>query len=180
MTAFPEIEHGGLVQVGSGTLFPIVEELLKSGKHVEITVTGNSMYPMIRSLRDTVILESASFDEVKKLDIVLVCRRTGKYVLHRLSKKEKHSFTIIGDRQDFFEKMNPAEDIVIARAIAIRRGSRSIPCASSKWRFIARIWLFLRPLRNMLIILNGQLLPKVRRLFRFGKTPEKNQGNPKG
>jgi hypothetical protein len=56
--------------------------LINSGTDVKITVTGNSMRPMLRHRRDTVVLTSCDVNTLKKGDLPLYVRDDGSYILH--------------------------------------------------------------------------------------------------
>ena len=133
-------------KIPAGTLFPVVTELLQQGKDVEITVRGNSMYPFIRSNTDTALLQPVVYSALKPLDIVLIRRCNGDYILHRIHSVRPGGLLIIGDAQRKLEgPIRP--DQVIARAKSIQRGRLFIGCTSTRWRLLARLWMLLRPIR---------------------------------
>ena len=51
--------------------FALVEKELEEGKTVKIRLKGNSMFPLLRSGRDSVILEKSPADSLKPMDVVL-------------------------------------------------------------------------------------------------------------
>ncbi len=136
-----------LIKVKAAELFGFVDEMLKQGERVWITVTGMSMYPFLREGRDSVELSDVSYDDVKKGDIVLIRRETGQYVLHRLLKKEKDHFYIIGDAQQWVEgPLEPAQ--LLAYVTRIKRGNRIISCSNILLKSAVCIWLSIVPLRK--------------------------------
>ncbi|NLK87539.1 MAG: peptidase S24 [Clostridiaceae bacterium] len=139
-----------LKKVRAAELFSLVDEILGNGERAWITVTGMSMYPFLREGRDSIELSSVTYDTVKKGDIVLIRRKTGQYVLHRLLKKERDQFYIIGDAQQWVEgPLNPGQ--LLAYVTRIKRGKQTIICNNIIHRCAAGIWLALIPYRNKVI-----------------------------
>ena len=67
-------------------IVPIMEEVIKSGGSCKLRVTGYSMNPTLRHLKDSVVLVSPQKRAPKKDEIVFIKRDTGKHVLHRIRK----------------------------------------------------------------------------------------------
>ena len=67
-------------------LVPIMEEVIQSGGSCKLKVTGYSMTPTLRHLKDSVVLVSPEKRQPKKNEIVFIKRDTGKHVLHRIRK----------------------------------------------------------------------------------------------
>ena len=76
-------------------LGPFIELQIREEKKVKLTVTGDSMYPLLKSRIDTVVLDTPK--NLKKYDIVFYKRDNGRYILHRILKKKNGIFTIAGD-----------------------------------------------------------------------------------
>jgi len=72
-----------------------LEQLQKNGVFLSVP-HGDSMRPMIRSMRD-VLEVSALTREPKRRDLVYYQRPDGQGVLHRVLKVEKNRFYIVGD-----------------------------------------------------------------------------------
>jgi len=70
--------------VKSASLFPFVIELLEQGHYVKMPVSGNSMYPLLRDGKDSVEFVPCNFETISKGDIVLVQRKDGRFVMHRV------------------------------------------------------------------------------------------------
>ena len=84
-------------KVGISVLAPVFSELLEEGKTVKFTVVGNSMYPMLRSGVDSVVLEKK--EKLKKYDIPFYKRENGEYILHRIVKEKDGAFFCAGDNE---------------------------------------------------------------------------------
>jgi signal peptidase len=148
-------------RVKSREIFPVIQELLNQGGKAWITVTGTSMFPFLREERDSVQLVQASYEDISKGDIVLILRKTGYYVLHRVIRKKDGMFFIIGDAQRWIEgPLLPRQ--LIARVESVKRGNRIIRCNTVWWRTLTGIWLNIVPLR--FYILRG-----LRLISRLGK-----------
>ncbi|MGM9533790.1 MAG: S24/S26 family peptidase, partial [Intestinibacter sp.] len=85
-------------------LVPIMEEVIQSGGSCKLKVTGYSMTPTLRHLKDSVVLVSPEKRQPKKNEIVFIKRDTGKHVLHRIRKIiDDQSFIMNGDAQQWTE-----------------------------------------------------------------------------
>ena len=76
--------------------FALVEKELEEGKTVKIRLKGNSMFPLLRSGRDSVILEKSPAHSLKPMDVVLF-RYYGNFILHRIIKREGMRLLLQGD-----------------------------------------------------------------------------------
>lgn len=147
--------------IDSDQLFPLIRELLVANKTVRLKVRGDSMYPFIRSDLDDITLEYADFNAVKKRDIVLIKRRSGAYVLHRVCKITEREFYMLGDAQQDLEGPLYPEQLV-AKGVSIVRNGRELRCDAWGMRLAAWIWLLVRPVRPFLF----KAYRKVRRALR--------------
>ncbi len=136
--------------IKSAEIFPVIKEILKGGTNVWITVTGMSMYPFLREDIDSVKLAMTSFDTIRKGDIVLIKRKSGEYILHRVLKKEREQFYMVGDAQKWIEgPLNP--DQLIAAVTEIKRKNHQFSCQNFWWKFLVGFWISIIPLRNYFI-----------------------------
>ena len=127
---------------------PVIGELVSCGKKVNITVTGNSMYPLFRNRLDSVMLEKA--ESYKVGDIVLYCRKNGQYVLHRIVKIKGDCYALAGDNET--QKEYPVEkENIIARAVSGVRGKKNINFSALWYKFYKFIWIKLFFLRKILL-----------------------------
>ncbi len=139
-------------------LGPVIEEVIRVNGKIRLTVTGMSMYPLMRNRLDSVLLRKT--DEVKKYDILLYTRQNGSYVLHRAVKIKENTVDIIGDGERRIERDVPKEKI-IASVEEIKRGKRIIKTNSFLYKLYCRVWTLLIPVRVGL--LNAYI--KIRRKF---------------
>lgn len=139
-------------------LGPVIEEVIKFNGKIRLTVTGMSMYPLMRNRLDSVLLKKV--DCIKKYDILLYTREDNSYVLHRVVKINEKTVDIIGDGESQIEKDVPKERI-IAVAQEIKRGKRIIKTNSFLYKMYCRVWTLLIPVRVKM--LNRYI--KIRRKF---------------
>ena len=139
-------------------LGPVIEEVISFNGKIRLTVTGMSMYPLMRNRLDSVLLKKV--DRIKKYDILLYTREDNSYVLHRAVKINEKTVDIIGDGESRIEKDVPKERI-IAVAQEIKRGKRIIKTDSLIYKLYCRVWTLLIPVRVKM--LNTYI--KIRRKF---------------
>lgn len=131
-------------------------ELLRQGqKHVAIPVTGGSMVPFLHN-GDMAYLDLPD-SPLKKGDIVLYTRDSGRYILHRIKKINKDgSFIIVGDAQQELELL-PRREMIHARVTSARHRGKLIQPGQPRWWFYQHIWLNIVPIRHFLMALAGKL-----------------------
>lgn len=104
--------------------FAMVRQSLADTGQAYVRVTGVSMTPLLRHLRDGVIIVPP--ERVRVGDIVLFDRRNGRYALHRVIWKGKRGFAMAGDHQWYAERGLPCDQI-IGVVSCIDRNGRRIP-----------------------------------------------------
>ena len=122
---------------------PVISEIVSNGGSVKLEVKGNSMMPLIRDEKDTVLLKKA--DDVKKYDVVLFRKKDGNIALHRIVESNDSQYTIIGDNQYRFD-CNIKHDDLIAKVSQLDRGKHSIKEEQIRW--FGMVWYATYPLRN--------------------------------
>lgn len=129
------------------SLSPLMEEILAQGHSVELTVTGNSMRPMLRHKVSRVRLAPAG--DLKKGDIPLYRRDNGAFVLHRVVAREGETFTCCGDNQWHLERNLRPDQVLAVMTDFSRNGERWTSCGHPLHRFYWRFWVTVRPLRRL-------------------------------
>lgn len=133
-------------------LAPYIADEISNGNKVRLTVTGNSMYPLLRNKRDAVTLEKT--DMPKKYDIVFYRRPNGQYVLHRVLNVYKNHLIIAGDGETEREYAVPVSAVMARVTSVIRRnsdGDREYNLNELWYKVYVRLWNFLFPLRHVII-----------------------------
>ncbi len=141
-------------------VFPVLEELLSVGTSVEITVSGNSMYPMLKHQISRVRL--APVGALRIGDLPLYRRENGAYVLHRIVGRKEGGYVCCGDNQRELEFGIRREQIV-AVATDYYRNDRWRSCASWSYRMYARVWIAIRPCRHAFLSVGRWVFRLLRR-----------------
>ncbi|MGE5417243.1 MAG: S24/S26 family peptidase [Acidobacteriota bacterium] len=152
-----------VTKVKAAELFPLISELIQQGQSARILVSGSSMYPFLRDGIDSVELVQGDFDDLSRGDIVMIRRLDGAYVMHRIIKKNKDSFFMVGDAQEWLEGPITREQLV-AVVTAIWRKERKISCSGIGWKLLSEIWLILRPCRYFILRVFSKLSSIINKL----------------
>jgi len=147
-----------ICEVGMEALSPLLEEVVRTGGTVEITVTGNSMLPMLRNRKSRVRLSAA--DAVQIGDVPLYRRENGAYILHRIVGTENGKYICCGDHQWKLEK-GIGHDQIVAVMTHFSKGNRWVSCRNPLYRCYWKIWLWLRPVRHCI----DSVRRRIRRFF---------------
>lgn len=132
----------------------VCQMLAEGRSNIPIPVTGGSMVPFLHS-GDTAFL-SLPDSPLKRGDLVLYQRSSGRYILHRIQKVRKDGgLVMVGDAQQELELI-PSQSQVCARVVsAIHKGKTCTP-KSFRWWVYAHVWLRLRPFRHLLMAIRGK------------------------
>ena len=121
-------------------------EQLSAGNSVRLYPKGTSMLPMLRQGVDSVLLSPLPA-KLKKYDLPLYQRKSGQYVLHRISAAGT-SYTCIGDNQLEYEK-GLSHDQMIAVVTAFYRGEKEHSVTDLSHQIYCRFWHYTRPVRRL-------------------------------
>lgn len=114
-----------------------IETILKEKKIFIGKTAGDSMEPMLREGRDTVIVVPPTFP-LKKGDVP-VYRRDGHYTMHRIVRVRPRGYVICGDNRALPERDIRDEDIIGVLAAFYRDGVY-VSCTDADYlRYTARI-----------------------------------------
>ncbi|MBE6943663.1 MAG: hypothetical protein E7453_05315 [Ruminococcaceae bacterium] len=130
-------------------LIGVVQLQLKEQGVASLVVTGNSMWPLFRHMRDRVLLTPPA--SCKKGDIVLYQRENGKFVLHRIIKTEKETCICCGDNQ--CEKERIQRDWILAVVTDFERKGKLYSVTSKGYRLYKRVWMGLFQVRRGIFLL---------------------------
>ncbi|MBR4888335.1 MAG: S24/S26 family peptidase [Clostridia bacterium] len=129
------------------SFLPMCREILAVGGQVPLRVTGVSMRPFLKEGRDTVWLAPLSA-RVRRDDVLLFVRPSGKLVLHRVMRKRRGMLQMIGDNQTEAETID--ETAAVAVVQRVQRGERMLDAHSLEWIFFKTIWRWLCPVRPLI------------------------------
>ena len=132
------------------TLSELILFQLEKGGRANLVVTGNSMYPMLRSGVDTVELVPIKKRQ-KKGDIILYRRDNGRYILHRIVALTKDGYVCCGDNQA--EKEPVRQDQLLAVVDGFARMGKPCALTSIRYRLYAWFWTETFPVRRYILAL---------------------------
>lgn len=133
-------------------MLPLIEE----GHELRISPSGTSMLPFILGGRDEVVLSSRFSVRLKRGDVVLYSREDGTHVLHRIHHIKDDKFYMLGDFQTWIEGPIDSQYVVAVAKAFIRKG-KHITCNNPFYKMVTGLWLFLRPIRPLLLRIYGFL-----------------------
>ena len=128
-------------------LIQIVQLQLSQNGCASLSVTGSSMWPMLRHMQDRVLI--APVKALKRGDIILYRRDNGQYVLHRILKKKDSYVLCAGDNQ--LEKERVENSWVIASVTEFYRGGKRYSVTGKGYRLYQNLWIMLFPVRRVLL-----------------------------
>lgn len=134
-------------RIQSGIQEQNIEEILDSGKAVQIKPQGYSMYPVIVPGRDEAVVQKEDPAKLKRGDVVLYRRDQSILVIHRICRKNEKGFYMVGDNQTEIEgPLRP--DQIKGKMITLIKNGKEIDVDSLIYRIPCAIWLFMRPVRG--------------------------------
>jgi len=133
-------------EVQMASLSPIMEEILTAGGSVELTVTGNSMKPMLLHKVSRVRLQPPR--QLSRGDLPLYRRDNGHFVLHRVVDVVNDCYICCGDNQWHLERGIRQDQIIAVVSDFVRRNNwRSVD--NLLYCFYWKTWIWLRPVRRL-------------------------------
>ena len=115
--------------------FAQARDLLLEGQSVQIRVQGQSMLPFFRS-GSTITLRPLRDGDLRRGNVVMALAPSGYYVVHRIIRVTDGTVTLLGDGNTVGTATMP-----ISQVYGI------VDCAPIH-RMLARIWLWMRPVRK--------------------------------
>lgn len=126
----------------------VLRELAGEGRVVSMLVVGSSMSPFLCHKRDYIYFTKPD-RELRRGDMVFYQRDTGQYVMHRIYKRKKDGYYMVGDAQTQIE--GPLRrDQIFARIIKVKRKGRIIEPGNFWWEFFEHVWIRIIPMRKVI------------------------------
>ena len=126
----------------------VLRELAEEGRVVSMLIAGSSMSPFLCHNRDYIYFTKPD-RELRRGDMVFYQRDTGQYVMHRIYKRKKDGYYMVGDAQTQIE--GPLRgDQIFARIIKVKRKGRIIEPGNFWWEFFEHVWIRIIPLRKVI------------------------------
>lgn len=133
-------------EVALDALMPLIRERLAAGQSVQFSPRGTSMLPMLRQGIDRVTLSPLP-EKLRRFDIPLYRRSSGKYVLHRIVSVAD-TLTCVGDNQFDLETGLHREQL-IGIVTAFTRGDKKYTVDYLPYRVYCHLWHYSRPVRRL-------------------------------
>ena len=117
-----------------------IEQCLKDIGFAVVSISGTSMWPLLKEGKSQVQLVSGRTKQLKKGDIVLYRRKDGTLVLHRIIKiVKKNTYLVCGDHQWKLEEQI-GKDQILAVAQGFFINGRYIDEKTWWYRLYKKIW----------------------------------------
>lgn len=122
-------------------MYPLIEETIRAGREITITVRGNSMSPFLHDSRDQAVLASAEGRCIRRGDIVFYQRDSGQFVMHRVyDVRADGVMRFAGDAQWELETGVRPDQIRAFVPRVVRKG-KEISCEKGVWHWVMRMYL---------------------------------------
>lgn len=141
------------LEIDLNEVWPLINETISSGGEFRLFHKGTSMMPLLRQGIDSVLLVSPN--ELKKNDIVLYLRESGQFVMHRIVKLKKNSYTMCGDNQCTLEA-GIEKKFILAKVKGIYRGDEYFETKNKRYMSYVRKL----PIRRLKIRILGAIRKK--------------------
>ncbi len=135
--------------LSSGIKYISFEELLEEKGYIIYTNVGYSMMPLLRQRKDLIEIRKKRSGRCKKYDVVLY-KREGKYILHRILKVLPDGYIIAGDHNAFVEK-DVTDDMILGVMTRVIRNGKSITPDNLWYKLYVHLWCDVYPVRMILI-----------------------------
>ena len=121
-----------------------IEDIIEKEGYYISTSVGNSMLPFLRERKDTIVIQKR--EQYKQFDVVLY-KRNGNYVLHRIIKVLPETFHIRGDNCYYDEYVKHNE--IIGVMVECYRGEKKVNLNSIFYKLYVCIRVYSYPIRSV-------------------------------
>lgn len=143
--------------IPNDVFFSWVETEISDGRSVQFRLKGNSMFPLLRSGKDDVLLCPCSKEGLKPMDVVLF-RYKENYLLHRIRHIEGDNLYLQGDGSVQAKEVCTYEDVVGKVNEIVRPGGKTISVHSWRWTLASKLWVNLGVFRTILLRIASVLM----------------------
>ncbi len=122
-------------------LYPLIEETIREGREIYITVRGNSMSPFLGDSRDQAVFAAVEGRRIRRGDIVFYQRDSGQFVMHRVYDVGPDGvMSIAGDAQWTLET-GVRPDQLRAFVVRVVRKGKEVSCEKGMWHRLMTLYL---------------------------------------
>lgn len=126
-------------QIPNDQFFSWIETEIATGHSVQFRLKGYSMFPLLRNRQDKVILYPCMNEELRPMDVVLF-KYNGKYLLHRIIKREGMLLTIQGDGSFTAMEQCSVTDVIGKLQFIVRPSGKILSVNSWQWKLSSLLW----------------------------------------
>ena len=137
------------------------EQVIARDGRLIYTNRGDSMMPLIKQGRDLLVISKKPKHRLKKYDVPLYKRDSGKYVLHRILQVRKHDYVIFGDNR-WTKEYGITDRHIIGVLTAVIRNGKEIKVTDRKYRLYVHLWCDLFPVRAFVL----RAINKIKRMIK--------------
>ena len=121
-----------------------IEDIIEKEGYYISTSVGNSMLPFLRERKDTIVIQKRA--QYKKFDVVLY-KRKGNYVLHRIIKVLPETFHIRGDNCYYDEYVKHND--IIGVMVECYRGEKKVKLNTIAYKIYVYLRVYLYQIRRI-------------------------------
>lgn len=134
-----------------------IEKIIEEYGFYISTSFGMSMYPMLRDRKDTIIIRKKD-TRYEKYDVVLY-KRNGKYILHRIIKVLEYGYIIRGDNC-YWNEYDIDDKKIIGYLDECYRGETKVNFDGILYKCYTRSWNLFYPIRYGMFVIRKILSDK--------------------
>ena len=128
-----------------------LEAELHDNGEIIYTNKGDSMFPLIRSKGDLLLIKKYN-GHLKKYDIPLYKRCDGKYILHRvLSIKRDGSYVMCGDNR-YSKEYGITDNNILGVLHSVIRNGKTLKMTDFKCRVYTHLWCDFFVIRKLILV----------------------------
>ncbi len=150
------------------------EELLDKKGVFVYTNVGVSMLPLLRQRKDIIEIRKKQ-GRCKKYDVVLY-KRQGKHILHRIIKVRENDYVIVGDNC-IWREYGVTDEMIMGVMTRVIRDGKSICPTDWKYKVYVHLWCDFYYIRIAILyvkMLGKAVVRKLKKAF-FGKGRQTNE-----
>ena len=108
------------------------EEILDEYEELTYTNKGTSMMPMLRPEKDLFTIQKKQDNQQFKVDDIILFKRNGKYILHRIISTNNGIYKTMGDNC-LYPEDNIIQDEILGYLVSFQRKKRRYSVTDSRY-----------------------------------------------
>ncbi len=111
-------------------VYPLICEKLEAGGRAILPASGQSMWPLLRHNRDSVVIVSAASKSPQKNDLALYICISGQFKLHRIVGFDKNGDLVFCGENQFIREHHVNPQQIVGYVEGFTRNCRAYHCSS--------------------------------------------------